>query len=772
MNTPSSSNSTRKRGGRTPKASAVTPIVLNEVTTPSNGANDGAKRGVEAARKMMAKCIVDTTTASYNSRIENMKKWFKENPMEDENGNPVQLFDTDEITLKLPVPTHAVLAFFGFIGDRKVDANGNETSDAEIQKASSTMGGYRSALVHHYKQKGMKISDELDTSLSAYMSGYKRTITSLKLRGVMSIHEGKRPMEFGGYSLLAERFLRISPTTCPVDPKKKFGSWSQQLFAWPFFVLCWNLMARSVTVGNIMYQHISWSGDALTINVPKHKGDQEGAKDYPRHIYANPLQPEICPILALAVLLFSSTNRPGNGENKHQLFEGQHSESRFSAILRVVVDSLTCSEEAILGVKKKEIGTHSPRKGAPTYVLAMIEGPNPVQVFLRAGWSLGNVPDRYLFAGKGGDQLVGRTVCGLPMTDDRFAALPPHFTKATLDNISETQWAIMLPNYASYPSSLRCALPFLLASLVHHDSWLRSNLNARHPLFQSRLYTQGLYAQFKDKVLLGKVECPETRLIASGVPSHIMMSKAIRDLSARMDTLESGSKRRHEDMLGALAELKDTLPKLLRTDLLNNFQIDGAIPLTQADFMQSLDAFATRLENKFEQRIAATYDALTPQQNIATAIEQEGEFLTWNWGGRMCQMVPEGFRMPECSVKSLWDLWHFGHRQERIAPYKKLKGYNFVVKTDASELSKARRVIAEIYKMCVEKGSIVGNNVDKADVYVSGLDVLSSDSIFDAAFELLTSRLYKSTHNHRLGDLRYNYVYNLIVAHYRTMQSN
>ena len=32
-------------------------------------------------------------------------------------------------------------------------------------------------------------------------------------------------------------------------------------------------------------------------------------------------------------------------------------------------------------------------------MLGMIEGPNPVQVYLRSGWSLGNVQDRYIFAG-------------------------------------------------------------------------------------------------------------------------------------------------------------------------------------------------------------------------------------------------------------------------------------------------------------------------------------------------------------------------------------
>ena len=50
-----------------------------------------------------------------------------------------------------------------------------------------------------------------------------------------------------------------------------------------------------------------------------------------------------------------------------------------------------------------------------------------VQVYLRAGWSLGNVQDRYIFAGPGGDQIVGRTVSGLPVTDRTFSILPPHF---------------------------------------------------------------------------------------------------------------------------------------------------------------------------------------------------------------------------------------------------------------------------------------------------------------------------------------------------------
>ncbi len=56
------------------------------------------------------------------------------------------------------------------------------------------------------------------------------------------------------------------------------------------------------------------------------------------------------------------------------------------------------------------MGTHSIRKGAATYLLSLIDGPSAVMVYLRAGWSLGNVPDRYIVGGAGEDFLVGRFI--------------------------------------------------------------------------------------------------------------------------------------------------------------------------------------------------------------------------------------------------------------------------------------------------------------------------------------------------------------------------
>ena len=157
-------------------------------------------------------------------------------------------------------------------------------------------------------------------------------------------------------------------------------------------------MARSDSVGKIMHQHMCWREDALVITFAIHKGDREGQNAYGRHVYANPGNPAICPVLAIAVMVFSRGHRAQGG--RQQLFEGSHSEKRFSQILSTVIGDLSDAEAGILGARKQDIGTHSTRKGAPTYCLGITEGPSPIQVFLRAGWSLGNVQDRYLFAGE------------------------------------------------------------------------------------------------------------------------------------------------------------------------------------------------------------------------------------------------------------------------------------------------------------------------------------------------------------------------------------
>ena len=68
-----------------------------------------------------------------------------------------------------------------------------------------------------------------------------------------------------------------------------------------FFILNWNLMKRSENRVNMKLAHILFQEDVLVFEFAKSKGMQ-GGEDHvgPWHVYVNPLNLFICPLLSLA----------------------------------------------------------------------------------------------------------------------------------------------------------------------------------------------------------------------------------------------------------------------------------------------------------------------------------------------------------------------------------------------------------------------------------------------------------------------------------------
>lgn len=148
------------------------------------------------------------------------------------------------------------------------------------------------------------------------------------------------------------------------------------IFAHLYVTLCWNLMSRSISVSSLKYQHITWQNDALIISIPKHKGDQEGAHVYGKHVYANPTNPAVCPILALGIYVLCNSFRAPNC--MQSVFEGNEdtNENRFSKWLQNMVQSPDI-HDSIRRISK-EIGSHSFRKGAATHAASVPSGPSAV----------------------------------------------------------------------------------------------------------------------------------------------------------------------------------------------------------------------------------------------------------------------------------------------------------------------------------------------------------------------------------------------------------
>jgi hypothetical protein len=91
-------------------------------------------------------------------------------------------------------------------------------------------------------------------------SGYAREVAELKENGQMKLKEGKSPLTYNAYRLMAKATLSSS------------SDFLANLFSHLFLVLSWNVGARSITVASLMLAHFNWVQDALVITIGKHKG--------------------------------------------------------------------------------------------------------------------------------------------------------------------------------------------------------------------------------------------------------------------------------------------------------------------------------------------------------------------------------------------------------------------------------------------------------------------------------------------------------------------
>jgi hypothetical protein len=319
---------------------------------------DEVEEQVENADAMRAEGIIagkrkDNTKAKYRGMYQNsFVQFIADNHPQflhnGENGgdNSITFFEEDVDLHR--VTESAFREFFGYVSVKR-DPVSKALLDPLQYQSFSHVSGYNSAVRSFFRDRRITMNKNIDIMIKDFLGGYKRKVASLKQSGEMALQEGKAPISFDGYRLIVKKAVSVT---------EEFGL---ATFAWVFLVLTWNIMARCNTTAGIMYDHIKWENDSLVIHVPVSKGDQDGAKTSPKHVYANPTSPAICPILALAVYVFTIGFRR-SGAKRTLFSEENKSESRFGGWLRSSLTGLSADLVA-MGTAIIEIGTHSIRKG-------------------------------------------------------------------------------------------------------------------------------------------------------------------------------------------------------------------------------------------------------------------------------------------------------------------------------------------------------------------------------------------------------------------------
>ncbi len=208
------------------------------------------------------------------------------------------------------------------------------------------------------------------------------------------------------------------------------------------------------------------------------------------HVYANPHNPEICPVLALACYMFANpcifadeteeqddgveVEAPGeNGaghpcSHKGRLFpEGKQYEQLMNCLHHII--EKYPDELFALGILPGDLGSHLARKGASSHACSDTTVLLPmVFIYLRAMQSMGHVKEQYLQFKNVGNQYLGQVVCGLDVISVKVAVLPSilDLDDTKLDNGTSPIVYSLLRDYMipgqSVSTSVHCILYFPL----------------------------------------------------------------------------------------------------------------------------------------------------------------------------------------------------------------------------------------------------------------------------------------------------------------------
>ena len=193
----------------------------------------------------------------------------------------------------------------------------------------TSCGGIRSALTHLYCVIGKDMYQEFKKGISQFMPLMNRVIAYTKRQYGISLEEEKKAMSFNVYKKLCDIIHQ--------------GEGEDFIFAHLFLTMEWNLVAISDNSVNMHITYIQWRSDCLIFyfGTPKRNQNGEISSD-PWHVYSNPKNPTICPILSLAkYILFNpdimTTNSPlfpGNCQYDRFLKNSTNSSRNFLIVFR------------------------------------------------------------------------------------------------------------------------------------------------------------------------------------------------------------------------------------------------------------------------------------------------------------------------------------------------------------------------------------------------------------------------------------------------------
>ena len=325
----------------------------------------------------------------------------------------------------------------------------------------------------------------------------------------------------------------------------------------------------------------------------------------------------------------------------------------------------------------QDIGTHSIRKGAATYCCAGVHpGPPVISVCLRAGWSVGRVKERYLKYENAGDELVGRTLTGIPPTSCKFGISPVYFdNNKTNEHDIENLVAMCFP---LAKESLIGLTYVLSATFICHEEWTVAHTrNQDSPLLHSTYFS--IHNAYPNRKAFTTTALPwEDKPSApslTGIPIHCSLLNKLMELTemqkalpqimlqkfiAELDECNMGGGLNAQRILDGIKQSNDELKQIL----LNKF---GSQQHSIASGPSGV------VQNTFLNTGTTLTNPSMVNTNDVPLLNSDNGIWGHYWENKI-RLLPQSFRFPpKKTLLSLWLSWHVPDVSRKVCPYKVLK---------------------------------------------------------------------------------------------------
>ncbi|KAF0735078.1 hypothetical protein Ae201684P_002905 [Aphanomyces euteiches] len=275
--------------------------------------------------------------------------------------------------------------------------------------------------------------------------------------------------------------------------------------------------------------------------------------------------------------------------------------------------------------------------------------------------------ERYFRYEAAGDRFTGRVATGLPINSVDLSILPPHFTNAPSEFISDTI-AIVFPKLVSQ-SHLHGALRLLLASLVYHCDFIKKMLPFNHPLLSTALFTTHGFIESLRPMLFSGLNSPH--LTPTGIPPFVEL---LRHLKLNQEAIE----------------------------LLPNVILDGVREIIDERGLASGNITREYFESTLSKALSTIAAGTSSNPVPSDCSTNRPEYDVHHWNGQL-HMLPIDFKFPSVDLMTAWTLWWHGNPSQKVPSFKKINTRDLSLKTERKEFYEWRHIMNQLTSFYVSK---------------------------------------------------------------------